>query len=66
MSLMSHQPDRSYGDTLLKFEDTVRLMFMLHETIRNDDFSATRRCNIVATVFRMVTTLFQHCSALLS
>ena len=29
---------------------------MLHETI----FSATQR-NIVATLFRMVTTLFQHC-----
>ena len=26
-------------------------------------FSATRRRNIVATLFRMVTTLFQHCNA---
>ena len=25
-------------------------------------FSATQRCNIVATLFRIVTTLFQHCS----
>ena len=29
---------------------------MLHETTRNDDF---------ATLFRMVTTLFQHCHAVL-
>ena len=27
--------------------------------------SATQRCNIVATLFRMVTTLFQHCNAVL-
>ena len=25
-------------------------------------FSATQRCNIVATLFPMVTTLFQHCN----
>ena len=31
---------------------------MLNETIRNDVFSATQRCNIVATLFRMATTLF--------
>ena len=28
-------------------------------------FSATQRCNIVATLFRMVTTLFQHGNAVL-
>ena len=28
-------------------------------------FSATQRCNIVATLFRMVTTLSQHCNAVL-
>ena len=38
---------------------------MLHETIRNDDFRATQRCNIVATLLRMVTTLFQHCNAVM-
>ena len=27
--------------------------------------SATQRCNIVATLFRIVTTLFQHCNAVL-
>ena len=27
-------------------------------------FSATQRCSIVATLFRMVTTLLQHCNAL--
>ena len=33
---------------------------MLVETTRNDDLTeaATQRCNIVATLFRMVTTLF--------
>ena len=25
-------------------------------------FTATQRCNIVATLFRIVPTLFQHCS----
>ena len=38
---------------------------MSNETIRNDEFSATQRCNIVATSFRMVTTLFQYCNAVL-
>ena len=28
-------------------------------------FSATQRCNIVATLFRIVTILFQHCNAVL-
>ena len=28
-------------------------------------FSATQRCNILATLFRIVTTLFQHCNAVL-
>ena len=28
-------------------------------------FIATQHCNIVATLFRMVTTLFQHCNAVL-
>ena len=27
--------------------------------------SSTKRCNIVATLFRIVTTLFQHCNAVL-
>ena len=31
--------------------------------VTQDDFSATQRCNIVATLFRIVTTLFQHCNA---
>ena len=26
-------------------------------------FGATQRCNIVATLFQMVATLFQHCNA---
>ena len=36
----------------------------LHETIRNDDFSATQRGDIVATLFRIVTTLLQHCNVI--
>ena len=28
-------------------------------------FSATQRCNIDATLFRIVTALFQHCSPVL-
>ena len=38
---------------------------MLHETIATTILSATQRCNIAATLFRMVTTLFQHCNAVL-
>ena len=38
---------------------------MLHQTIGNDDFLLPQRCNVVATLFRMVTTLLQHCSAVL-
>ena len=40
---------------------------MLHGTIRNDAFlrnTASQHC--VATLFRMVATLFQHCYAVLS
>ena len=28
-------------------------------------FSVTQRCNIAATLFRIVTTLFQYCDAVL-
>ena len=40
---------------------------MLHLTRRfaTTIFSATQRCNIIATLFRMVTTLFPHCNAVL-
>ena len=38
---------------------------ILHETIRNSTiFGATQRCNIVATLFRIVI-MFQHCSVVL-
>ena len=33
------------------FAVAARLKVMLHETVRNDDISATQRCNIVATLF---------------
>ena len=32
---------------------------------RRTMFSATQRCNLIATFFRMVAALFQHCNALL-
>ena len=38
---------------------------MLHKTIHNIDFSATQHYSIVATLLRMVVTLFQHCNAVL-
>ena len=41
------------------------LKVMLHKTIRNIDFSATQHYSIVATLLRMVVTLFQHCNAVL-
>ena len=45
----------------------IRLSFkvMLHETICNDDFKRDTALQIVATLFRMVITLFQHCNAML-
>ena len=33
---------------------------MLHGTIRNDDFSATQRYNIVVILFRMTAIVFNH------
>ena len=38
---------------------------MLHETISNDDISTTQRSNIVAILFWIVTTCFQHCNPML-
>ena len=37
---------------------------MLHGTICRTIFSATQRCIIVATLFRMVAALFQYCNTL--
>ena len=66
------QPARPHYQTDSKTEIDVVVsailpayLMMLRETIRNDEVSATQRCNIVATLFRTVTTLFQHCSAVL-
>ena len=39
------------------------LKVMLHDTICNDDFNATQRCNIVSNGYNIVPTL-QHCVAL--
>ena len=38
---------------------------MLHVTISNDDISTTQRSNIVAILFWIVTTCFQHCNPML-
>ena len=44
-----------------------RLKMRTFTRIRDYDFSqaATRGCNIVAILFQMVATLFQHCNAVL-
>ena len=43
-----------------------RLKIRTFTRIRNHAaHAATRRCNIVAILFRMVATLFQHCNAVL-
>ena len=41
------------------------LKVMLHETIRNDDFTTIQRRNIVATLSQMVATMFHHWNAVL-
>ena len=51
------------GSKTLKFEDIARLKVILHETICNNDLYRNKACNIVGTLFRTVTTLVQHCSA---
>ena len=38
-------------------------LMMLHETIRNDEVSATQRCNIVSNGYNIVPTL-QRCVVL--
>ena len=43
----------------------VQHHLLLHGTIRNDDFTTIQRRNIVATLFQMVATLFQHWNAVL-
>ena len=48
------------------YPERERVKVMLHETIRNDDFSTTQGWNIVAAMFWMLVTLFQHCNAVLS
>ena len=46
---------------ILIFEFVAEILRRFATTI----FCATKRCNIVETLFRMVTTLFQHCNAVL-
>ena len=43
----------------------ANLKVMYLERLATTIFSATQRCNIVATLFGIVTTLFQHCNAVL-
>ena len=50
---------------IIKRKKKVGLKVMLHGTIATTIFSAEQRYSIVATLFRMVATLFQHCNAVL-
>ena len=59
----SRNPE-GYG-SIPHLPNSRELKVMLPETILTMIFSATQRCNIVAALFRTVTTLFQHCSAVL-
>ena len=43
----------------------LSIKVMLHETIGSDEISATKCCNLVATLFRMLTTLLQQYNAVL-
>ena len=56
-SLLQVQKHKGVNATFLRWCYTRRFATTI--------FSATQRCNIVATLFRMVTTLFQHCNAVL-
>ena len=65
----------NFGDPLTNFLElmgtikrtlqTVKVMFITHETILKDDFYSNTVTGVVATLFCMVTTLFQHCNAVL-
>ena len=64
----------NFGDHLTNFLElmgtikrtfqTVKVMFITHETILKRRFLA-QHSYVVATLFRMLTTLFQHCNAVL-
>ena len=64
----------NFGDHLTNFWElmgaikrtfqTVKVMFTTHETILKRRFFA-QHSYVVATLFRMLTTLFQHCNAVL-
>ena len=59
----------NFGDNLINFFELMgtikrtfqsfEMMFILHETILKDDLWRNT-VSFVATLFRMVTTLFQH------
>ena len=56
--------------TGLKFRKRTKIRrrlftFSITRRFATTIFSVTQRCNIVATLFRIVTTLFQHCNAVL-
>ena len=44
----------------MPFAVNVTVKMMLHETIRNDDFYATKCYNFVATLFGIVTTMLHE------
>ena len=47
------------------FKQIVSLRWCYTRPFATMIFSATQRCNVVATLFWTVTTLFQHCNAVL-
>ena len=56
-AVFNRQDTRTIYPTLVRWCHTRRSATTI--------FSATQHCNIVATLFWMVTTLFQHCNAVL-
>ena len=61
-------PDRAsvHTDTNGDFGTiSVKVMFSYTRRFATTTFSAAQRCNIVATLSRMVAILFQHCNAVL-
>ena len=55
----------SDGDGNGNFTKTVGLRWCYTRQFATTIFSAAQLCSIVATLFRIVTTLFQHCNAVL-
>ena len=57
--------ERSIGQKFVRCFVNVALRWCYTRRFATTSFSATQHYNIVATLLRMVTTLFQHCYAML-